>query len=259
MALETVNEIFCGLVESGVFQEFFGSRFIQTLIAAFVGAWAAFRFQRYNEAKKILERKIQLINFSMISLASNLETLINFKKQIALPLEKAASSIGAIPEIKKFIETGEPLDPNTIINLDMIGLAKMNPEPIFLILPDLEKLAGIAGKHPDLIRFGYGVNNHVHQFSETNKKYNEIVKIFSKNFPQAKLQDISLILSLTETLVLDNDDALFFIKKMESVFNKICDETLPKNKRKVIYKMNVQDSKKVFLPPDDHLKGFGRN
>jgi hypothetical protein len=113
----------------------------------------------------------------------------------------------------------------------------------------------MTGKHPELIRLGYRVNKSIHNFQISNKTYNETVKKMSENVDRTNLHHVSLLVSLAEIIAKDIDEALFFINKMEMVFYQICDKTLPK-KRKGIFKTNVKEDFKQFLPPDDLVKGF---
>ncbi len=171
--------------------------------AAFAGAWAAFHYQIYNENKSQLERKIQIINYCQMALGANLETLVNFKKDISIPQLAEVKELKKIPELKKFLIKGEPPNEERMGVLTMNCLVKISPEPIFMELTKLEELSGFAGKYPEIVGIGYRVKKQIWNFSYANKNYNLEVKEFAKSYPKLDIQRLSFLISSVD--IISND------------------------------------------------------
>jgi hypothetical protein len=231
------------------------SVFFQTFFGAAAGAWAAFAFQGQREKRQNIELKISLINFSMVSLLANTETLIGYKKSIVLPMLECVDEINRNEEFRKFLDTGALPDARRVGVLNLNALVNFHGDPTFLDLPNLEKLSVMAGKYPNLIRLGYKVNKSIHNFQVNTAAYNETTKKISDEPSGANPQYISFLVSLAGNISKDIDEALFFIGRMEKVFNQICDETLPR-KRKGITKYKIDEKFKDLLPSDDLVSGF---
>jgi len=187
-----------------------------------------------------------------MSLYCNLELLISLKKQIVLPLSEETKRIKSIPGMSSFLETG--VSPENFATERLKYLIQTNGKPVFLSLPNLEKLICFSQKNSNVLRVCQRVIEALAEIQETIERQNQNIHAFVDS-DSSSIQLLSLLLSLSEGLEALTDNALFFIMRSGSLFNKISDETFP-DKRKEIVSFNILEKDKYLLPPSDFIKGY---
>jgi len=243
-----------------IFKSPFSQTFISSFVSACAGAYAGARFAIKFQSKKELKEQIKiekgLVNYCLVSLACNLENLINFKKQTLLPLLVEVEKIKSDPKIKKVIELGmQPVEEVMQSPVKIKELAKLQTSLRFLSLPDMERLSTISEKRPNLIRLSYKVNETLIDINWIIDQLNNNFSKLTEHHPLINIQYLILRISLAENIVQETDDALFFINKATNLFYEVCDEKF-KEKRKGIYEIKLLEEYQDLLPPDDRVKGF---
>lgn len=270
---DLVVNIFHGLITSPLIQTMVGA-----VSGAAAGALIAFHRQNIKERKIELENKIGLINYSLISLRVNIEKAINAKKFI-VKRAKHAKAIKSIPGVKEFLQTGiwttdintynglsddlkkylkfleQGDEKNVVLNLSQTDLTNVQSDFSFLDLPELEKMAGIAKKHPEFFTFAHRSKENFIELNDTNRKLTKSIMEFSLEDRRVDSLNLSFLLSLAQKMEEDIDAALFFMDKCKEMLYKICDETLPE-KRSGIHKITIKKEFLEFMPEKDHFPGY---
>jgi len=251
--------------------------FSQTTVAAIAGATAgaliAFHRQNSREERKELEKNIGLINFSLISLAANIEKAINLKKTF-LPRSKDATAIKSIPKMQEFLNSGkweidvgiynslpENLKKYLIcrnINGEVIpmpdlsktGLAQTVNDFSFLPLPDLQEMAGLAKKHPHFLTLAQKINDGCKEAIYTNKRINESIINFTMDGRKVDEIKFSLLLSYAELMEKVLDSILPDLDKCKEILCEICNETLP-DKMSGIHRITIKEEFLKYFPKKD--------
>jgi len=258
-----------------ILHDLFTSPLTQTLVGAGAGALIAFHRQNLKEKRIELEKNIGLINYSLISLGVNLEKALNVKEFVA-KRAKDAKSITSIPRVEEYLTTG-------IFKIDIIiydqlpddlkkylGTYELNgirtvkfdftqtdlyliqSDFLFLDLPELKDMAGIAKKHPKFFTFAHKSNEYLKELNDTNRK---ITQCIHKSSNKGDNIQLSFLLSLSPKMEEDLDAALFFMDKCKDMLYKICDETLPE-KRSEIHKFTILDKFLKYMPKKDHFPSY---
>jgi hypothetical protein len=211
---------------------------LEALVGTATGAGTIYLLERKRNADKENKENIQLVNISLMSNISNIETLINFKEQICIPLIRE-------------IETHE--NSNNI----QLNLLTTNIENIeFFPIPKPIELAHIAKKHPNLIRFMHKSYREMQGIRYNIEEKNKTIERILTKGDGVSRDEFSMLVAYSKNLPSAVDSALFFMLRANKTLYEICDDTIPTKRKGIITSVMLSEEQRHLLPPDDFLPGY---
>ncbi|MBZ9694533.1 hypothetical protein [Mesorhizobium sp. CO1-1-9] len=204
-----------------------------------------------KEKQKEKGKKVATIKHIMLSCASNVETLINYKRQIVLPL------IGEIEIIKPLVIGGD--FPAAAKSLEkMLSMFHAVPTVSRVALPSQDDFLLIADDIPMIIAYYSRFQEAMENVNAMATERNKYIEQFSaKNVEGMNERALSyylmMLISTGENLKTLVDDALFFGVLLS---DQIANYSENKFKDVKTIKFTIDNQHAVHLPPKDYVKGF---
>ncbi|MGE3317793.1 MAG: hypothetical protein AB7I18_00745 [Candidatus Berkiella sp.] len=239
---------------------FGGPTFWSSVASSFFGAIGGGLAILYIDHEKYKRKKLATINTLLAMIGTNINTLINFKEQHALPHKTELD--GIISKMGLSINEKRPL---TVIVVDVAFNS--------IFIPEFAKDYPFA----DVAQFSYK-NSAVVRFLMLSKRAMQEIETIGahKNALTDKIladpEDISIkivkymgfnpqesdnrLYGTTKSLVDCIDAALFFNNKSVEALYNLANITLPCCYQKRVNRITVPLSHKHLMPADDHIKGY---
>lgn len=258
---------------AGRFWTFLNTQFSIGVLSAFIGTAAAagIIFYLSEQAKK--RELLAAINMSIALMTAHINTLLNFKVQILLPLA----------EEKKFINTfatycletmrlNPSIDPEKPINLPVPQIKKLLQtiqHPALEFLVAIEKLSPFAERFPDAIVLAVKAKESMDSLQSMIETWRELVVEmrdyqlrgetgFLKFFGYQRVGDIidTRVPDTIDNLVKEADAALFYLRLATEHLQEKSKNLLPENVLKTLAKTSTKDGYEVYMPPRNLIEGW---
>lgn len=258
----------------GKFWSFLNTQFSVGILSAFIGTAAAAGIIFYLSEQVKKRELLAAINMSIALMAAHINTLLNFKVQILLPLS----------EEKKFIDTfatycletirlNPGISPEKPINLPVPQIKKLmqtvqHPSLEFLVA--IEKLSPFAERFPDAIVLAVKAKESMDSLQLMLDTWRELV-VEMRNyqlsgeagsllrfFGYQRVGDIvdTRVPDTIDNLLKEADASLFYLRKTIEHLQEKSKNLLPEKVLKTLAKTSTKDGYEVFMPPRDLIKGW---
>ncbi|MER8839449.1 hypothetical protein NKH86_11875 [Mesorhizobium sp. M0913] len=237
-------------------------QFISDVVSTVIGVVIGFglsilihrREVRYDELKEQNTdrmRRLACVKHIMASCAANIETLINFKIQMSVPLAEDTEVLRPpvkARDIDAIIASSADL-PSIFQGLSRIPKSDLpRQEELLFLIDDIPMLIGL-----------------VHQSSASIDNVNSTIDDRNSLIQQHALQNIqglngqailyyyTMILSQSDNIVMLNDIGLFFNQLLAEQIDNYADNEFKGVK---LLRFNINEPQKQHMPPNDYVKGY---
>ncbi|MER8775774.1 hypothetical protein [Mesorhizobium sp. M0977] len=209
---------------------------------------------RYDERKEQNTdrmRRLACVKHIMASCAANIETLINFKIQMSVPLAEDTEVLR--PPVKSR-NIHEIIDFSMDLPSIFQGLSRIPKSE----LPRQEELLFLIDDIPMLIGLVHQSSTSIDNVNSTIDERNSLIQQHAmQNIQglnaQAILYYYTMILSQSDNVVMLNDIGLFFNQLLaEQIYNYADHEF----KGVKLLRFNINEPQKQHMPPNDYVKGY---
>lgn len=252
---------------------FMNEDFSIAVFSAFIGTTAAAGAIYYLGQIQKRRDLLSAINMSIALMSGHVNTLLNFKVQILLPLQQDKDLFFTFAQYCMETIRLNEADPDRPINLPVPQLRHLMQNihrPSLEFLVAIEKLSPFAERFPEAIVYAVKAKESMDSLDSMLVSWDKLLeemrqsqlngeKDFLKFFGLVRTGNIhdQRVPQTIDNLVREADTSLFFLRATMEEIQKRSEDLLPKDVLKTLAKTKTKKGYEVYMPPRNLVEGWG--